>query len=57
MKIPGLALLLLFPAAALAQAWPQQPITVLMGFPAGSGVDVVARILEAPMEKSLGAKW
>jgi tripartite-type tricarboxylate transporter receptor subunit TctC len=47
---------LLLPGAALAQAWPQQPITVLMGFPAGSGVDVVARLLEEPMEKSLGGK-
>jgi tripartite-type tricarboxylate transporter receptor subunit TctC len=27
-----------------------------MGFPAGSGVDIVARMLEAPMEKSLGGK-
>ena len=27
-----------------------------MGFPAGSGVDVVARLLEEPMEKSLGGK-
>ena len=27
-----------------------------MGFPAGSGVDVVARLLEEPMSKSLGAK-
>src|SRR6185295_16730968 len=48
--------LLLAPAPALAQAWPTQPVTVLMGFPAGSGVDVVARLLEAPMEKSLGGK-
>src|SRR5258706_11431568 len=56
MKILGLALWLVFPAVALAQAWPQQPITILMGFPAGSGVDVVARILEVPMEKSVGAK-
>jgi tripartite-type tricarboxylate transporter receptor subunit TctC len=39
-----------------ASGWPQQPITVLMGFPAGSGVDVVARLLEEPMSKSLGAK-
>ena len=44
------------PAAVLAQTWPSQPVTVLMGFPAGSGVDVVARLLEAPMEKSLGGK-
>ena len=46
----------LLPCAALAQAWPAQPVTILMGFPAGSGVDVVARLLEEPMEKSLGTK-
>jgi tripartite-type tricarboxylate transporter receptor subunit TctC len=50
------AALCLTPAAALAQAWPSQPVTILMGFPAGSGVDVVARLLEAPMQKSLGGK-
>jgi len=49
-------LLLLMPAAALAQSWPQHPITILMGFPAGSGVDVVARLLEQPMETSLGGR-
>src|SRR5690349_10703764 len=47
---------LLFPGAVLAQAWPSHPITVLMGFPAGSGVDVVARLLQEPMEKSLGGR-
>jgi len=51
-----LVLLCLLPGIAFAQAWPQQPITVFMGFPAGSGVDVVARLLEGPMEKSLGGK-
>jgi tripartite-type tricarboxylate transporter receptor subunit TctC len=44
------------PLTAFAQAWPQQPITILMGFPAGSGVDVVARLLEEPMENSLAGK-
>ncbi len=47
---------LLAPATALAQAWPAQPITILMGFPAGSGVDIVARLLQEPMEKSLGGR-
>src|SRR6185295_9657593 len=47
---------LLFPGAVLAQAWPSHPITILMGFPAGSGVDVVARLLQDPMEKSLGGR-
>lgn len=46
----------LLPAAALAQAWPAQPVTILMGFPAGSGVDVVARMLQEPMEKSIGGR-
>ena len=42
---------------ALAQGWPgHHPITIVMGFPAGSGVDVVARLLEEPMEKSLGGR-
>ena len=49
-------LLSLLPGAALAQGWPAQPITMLMGFPAGSGVDVVARLLQEPMEKSLGGR-
>src|SRR5437764_8222254 len=49
--------LFLFPLAALAQSWPAgHPITILMGFPAGSGVDVVARLLQEPMEKSLGGR-
>lgn len=40
-----------------AQDWPAaRPVTVLMGFPAGSGVDVVARLLQEPLERELGAK-
>jgi tripartite-type tricarboxylate transporter receptor subunit TctC len=51
-----LHLLLLLPGLALAQSWPAHPITLVMGFPAGSGVDVVARMVQEPMEKSLGTK-
>jgi len=51
-----LALLLLLPAAARAQAWPAHPVVMLMGFPAGSGVDVVGRMLQDSMEKSIGGK-
>ena len=51
-----LSLLVLWPALAIAQSWPSHPVTILMGFPAGSGVDVVARLLQEPMEKSLGAR-
>ncbi len=40
---------------ALAQAdWPQQPVTLIMGFPAGSGVDVVARTIQEPLAQKLG---
>jgi len=49
-------LLVLLPAAAFAQTWPQHPITLLMGFPAGSGVDVVARMLQPSLETSLGQR-
>ena len=42
--------------AALAEEWPAKPITLLMGFPAGSGVDVVARMLQPSLEKSLGQR-
>jgi tripartite-type tricarboxylate transporter receptor subunit TctC len=51
-----LPLLLLLPGLALGQSWPAHPVTLVMGFPAGSGVDVVARMVQEPMEKSLGTK-
>ncbi|WP_236598701.1 Bug family tripartite tricarboxylate transporter substrate binding protein [Ramlibacter monticola] len=43
--------------AAFAQApadWPQHPVTFVMTFPAGSGVDVVARTIQEPLGKALG---
>jgi tripartite-type tricarboxylate transporter receptor subunit TctC len=43
--------------AALAQSpadWPQHPVTFVMTFPAGSGVDVVARTIQEPLGKVLG---
>ncbi|VTU18029.1 Argininosuccinate lyase [Variovorax sp. PBL-H6] len=40
---------------AIAQAdWPQQQVTLIMGFPAGSGVDVVARTIQEPLAQKLG---
>jgi tripartite-type tricarboxylate transporter receptor subunit TctC len=47
---------LLLPAMADAQDWPTKPINLYMGFPAGSGVDVVARMLQPSIEKSLGQR-
>ncbi len=48
--------LLLAAHAAMAQPndWPRQPITLIMGFPAGSGVDVVARAVQEPLSQRLG---
>ena len=40
--------------AAHAADWPSQPITLIMGFSAGSGVDVVARVLQEPLAHKLG---
>ena len=57
----SLAALFLSAASVSAQAqsqgdWPNKPITILMGFPAGSGVDVIARMLQPSLEKSLGQR-
>lgn len=43
------------PARAQEPAWPAQPITILMGFTAGSGVDMVGRALQESLQKSLKA--
>jgi tripartite-type tricarboxylate transporter receptor subunit TctC len=41
--------------SARADDWPAaRPIIITMGFPAGSGTDVVARLLQTPLEKALG---
>lgn len=41
-------------ATSQAAEWPEHPITMLMGFPAGSGVDVIARSIQEPLQKELG---
>lgn len=38
----------------VAQSWPAKPVTIVQGFPAGSGVDIVARVVQGPLEKALG---
>lgn len=45
--------LLALPAWAQDQ-WPNRPITILGGFPNGSGVDIYARKLAEPLTKALG---
>ena len=41
---------------AQAQEWPARPITISMGFPPGSGTDVVARTLQPLLDKALGQR-
>src|SRR5690554_5000586 len=41
-------------AIADSDSWPERPVTILMGFPAGSGVDVIARGIQQPLEDELG---
>ncbi len=49
----SLALLLGSGGGAAAQAYPSQTIRILAGFPAGGGIDLLARILAEPL-KTLG---
>jgi tripartite-type tricarboxylate transporter receptor subunit TctC len=44
---------LVTPAAA-QQDWPNRPLKIVSGFPAGSGVDIVARLVADPLSRSLG---
>lgn len=40
--------------SATAQAWPSKPIKILIPYGVGSGIDVVVRLLQEPLSKSLG---
>jgi len=44
-----------FPFTARAQSnYPDRPIRILVGYPAGGGVDIVARLLGEPIKAALG---
>lgn len=45
----------LFAAAALAQEFPSKPVRILVPFPAGGAVDIIARLMAPDMSASLGA--
>ena len=44
----------LLAGGARAQTYPDHPIRILIGYPAGGGVDLVARLLGEPMKAALG---
>ena len=50
------ALFLSAVSAFAADEWPSRPITITMGFPPGSGTDVVARTLQPLLDKALGQR-
>lgn len=44
----------LLPALAAAQAFPSRPITLVVPYPAGGTTDVLARVMQEPLQKLLG---
>ncbi|MBA3447579.1 MAG: tripartite tricarboxylate transporter substrate binding protein BugD [Pseudaminobacter sp.] len=48
------AAVLAFPLAASAQAFPEQPITIVVPFSAGGPTDTVTRLIAEPMSAALG---
>ena len=52
-SIQAIALCTLAPYAS-AQTYPNKPIRMVLGYPAGSGIDNVARLVAQRMERSLG---
>ena len=54
LALSGLAGLSLAQPSAPAALWPTKPVKILVGFPAGSSPDLVARTLAEPLSRALG---
>ena len=50
----GLAFAVVGSAGAAAQNWPNRPVTMVIPFGAGSGIDVLGRLLAPPLSEILG---
>lgn len=44
----------LLPAAVPAQSFPSRPLTIVVPYPPGGLIDLVARVIQAPMQADLG---
>lgn len=47
----------LSPGAALAQAWPNRPVTFIVPFPAGGNTDTMARLLSQKLTEKFGQSF
>jgi tripartite-type tricarboxylate transporter receptor subunit TctC len=54
--LAGLSSMLVFSGTAIAQAWPDKPITFIVPFPAGGGTDIFARPTALALEALVGQR-
>ncbi len=53
----AVAAILIGPTAALAQTYPERPITVIVPFTPGASTDAVARLTRDVLTRELGSPW
>src|SRR5207245_3925980 len=52
--VTAAAALPIVPRAARAQAYPSRPVRIVVGFPAGGGIDIVARLMGQWLSERFG---
>jgi len=53
-RLAAVAAFAVFSAGAFAQAYPNKPVRMIVGFPPGGGTDVVARVISAKLQEWYG---